>query len=103
MSRTAYSGSLYWAVLYLPLTCFAQGDDVVQYAKECYRALGNITETEMEIAFGGSNYACRYNATKLTTKQGTIALDPANPAVGLTLAGGTKNFLTACNAPAWLP
>jgi len=41
MSRTAFSGSLYWAVLSLPFTCFAQvADTVTDYAGACYAEIG---------------------------------------------------------------
>jgi Tol biopolymer transport system component len=95
MNRPAYSGSLYWAVLYLPFACFAQADNVEDYAKECYRLL-DIDKPAMEMAFGGTNRACYYG-TPLTTKHNGIALDPTN------LVPGKKNFLKTCDAPAWLP
>jgi hypothetical protein len=45
MSRTAYPGSFYWAVLSLPFTCFAQvADDTVKgYAASCYGEIGPPT------------------------------------------------------------
>jgi Tol biopolymer transport system component len=95
MSRTAYSGSLYWAVLYLPFACFAQADNVKDYALGCYEELG-IDKDAMELAFQGNNRACYYG-TPLTTKHNGIALDPTN------LVPGHKNFLKTCDAPAWLP
>lgn len=100
-SRSFASLSIGLAALFLPSPCPAQADTVEDYAAACYAALG-ITKDDMESAFGGTNRACRYGV-KLTTRHNNVALDPLNPAPGLNLAPGTKNFLTKCDAPAWLP
>jgi hypothetical protein len=79
----------------LVLACFAQADNVTDYAGFCYSELG-ITAGDMEMAFEGNNRACYY-ATKLATRHNGIALDPTN------LVPGKKNFLKTCDSPAWLP
>jgi hypothetical protein len=60
MSRTAYSGSLYWAVLSLPFTCFAQvADTVTGYAAACYAEIG-VAAPDVVNSMGTLGMMCSY-------------------------------------------
>jgi hypothetical protein len=98
MSRIAYSGSLYWAVLALPFTGFAQlTDTVTGYAAACYSEIG-VAAPDVVNSMGTLGMMCSYGIELSTSHEG-IGLydipvgDPRRP---------SPNFLTRCDTPAWL-
>ena len=98
MSRKAYFGSLCWAVLSLPFTCFAQvADTVAGYAGACYAEIG-VAAPDVVNSMGTLGMMCSYGIELSTSHEG-IGLydipigDPRRP---------SPNFLERCDTPAWL-
>jgi hypothetical protein len=97
MSRTAYSGLLYWAVLYLPFRCFAQTDNVKDYALFCYGEIG-VTAADLVNSMGTLGTMCSYGIELSTSHEGIGLYD-------IPLGDPRRrsaNFLNTCDTPAWL-
>src|SRR5438105_3264478 len=69
MSRTAYSGSLYWVVLALPFTCFAQLNTVTGYANACYGEIG-VSGPDVLNSIGTLGMMCSYGIELSTSHEG---------------------------------
>jgi len=107
MNRTAYSGSLYWAVLALPFTCFAQlTDTVAGYAGACYAEIG-VAAADVVNSMGTLGMMCSYGIELSTSHEGiglySIPIgDPRRFSQPGSVAPFLPNFLERCDTPAWL-